>query len=101
MEINLYPIEEMTIDDLADKNSLVMDVNEIETINGERVWHARFRDVEVKDGGLLESAYGSGATPETAIRDYARRISRCTLVYKATDKSERRQIIAPRLRARA
>lgn len=97
MKIITSYIPEITIEEFADKNNLVMQVGERAThvTSGSR-YYARFVGAEVKDGIMLNGVSGSGMTPKQAIDDYARRISLETLVVDAYTKN-RREIKTPRL----
>ena len=49
--------------------------------------------VEIKNGCILTSAYGTGVTPEEAMRDYYKKIVGKRLVYHATNKEYRRECV--------
>jgi len=59
----------------------------------ESIFYTEFGYVEVKRGGILEGSYGKGATPEEAMRDYYKQIVGKRLVYRATDKENRRECV--------
>jgi len=59
----------------------------------ESVFYTEFGYVEVKNGGILESTYGNGATPEEAMRDYYNQIVGKRLVYRAMNKEYRRECV--------
>lgn len=59
----------------------------------ESVFYTEFGYVEVKRGGILESTYGNGSTPEEAIRDYYKQIVGQRLVYRAMNKEYRRECV--------
>ena len=61
--------------------------------NPESAFYTDFGYVEVKRGGILESAYGNGATPEEAIRDYYKKIVGKRLVFHAMDPEYRRECV--------
>jgi hypothetical protein len=75
MKIDIERVPEMTIEEFADKHGLTMKVRERTfSLNG-MLFFAGFDRVEVKDGPVLVSTFGDGATPEEAILDYTRKIS--------------------------
>jgi hypothetical protein len=90
-------IPETTIEEFAERYNFTMVIRERRNAKGtpER-YYACFLDAEVKEGRFLSGAYGNGATPEEAIKNYAARISEQTLVFHAwTDR--RMQMEVPRL----
>lgn len=99
MKIVYSDIPESTIDLFADEHALTMMVYERGkgTIAGMR-YFAHFKDADVADRGMLVGMFGNGGTPETAIVDYAIKISEETLVIDGNREGERR-IKVPRLRA--
>jgi hypothetical protein len=58
-------------------------------------WYAAASRVEVKDGALLISVYGDGATPDEAVADYARRLAGQRIVIGASSSRDRREVQAP------
>jgi hypothetical protein len=50
-------------------------------------------DVEIKNGGILKSPYGTVKTPEEAMRDYYNHIVGKRLVYRAMNKEYRRECV--------
>ncbi|MFA6132605.1 MAG: hypothetical protein WC869_01160 [Phycisphaerae bacterium] len=46
-------------------------------------WTAQFKDVEIKNGQILTSCYGSGSTPRAAITSYIKEITGKQLVHNA------------------
>jgi hypothetical protein len=89
-------LERDTIEKFADKHGLVMEVRELDvkTFGGEP-WAASFKNAETKDGCILAYESGRGYSPEEAITDYAKIISRKLLVLNAYDKEKRREILVP------
>ncbi len=59
----------------------------------ESVFYTEFGYVEVKRGGILESTYGNGATPEEAMRDYYKKIVGKRLVFHAMNPEYRRECV--------
>lgn len=59
----------------------------------ESVFYTEFGYVEVKRGGILESTYGNGATPEEAMRDYYKKIVGKRLVFHAMNPDYRRECV--------
>jgi hypothetical protein len=90
-------ISEMTIQEFAERNGLTLVVRERRVAADSPVrYHAAFEGAEVMNRGMLEGAYGDGASPDRAIDDYAAHISLKRLAVGAfTDK--RREIDVPRL----
>jgi hypothetical protein len=103
MKIELKEIATTTIEEFADEHGLVMEVHERSPKYycagkwdaGVR-YYAHFKKAEIKDGGMLASISGDGATPEEAIASYAQRISEETLVLNAWS-TDRIEIDIPRL----
>jgi len=56
-------------------------------------FYAALQRVEIKDGCILNGAYGNGATPEEAMRDYYKKIADKRLVYRAMNKEYRRECV--------
>lgn len=97
MKTKLQPLPTATIEEFADEHGLEMSVKERKRPEGDPMrYYASFEHAEIKDGSLLISASGDGATPEDAIRDYAKRISMQRLVIDSYQPS-RREIEVPRL----
>lgn len=96
MKIVIHEKRRDTLGDLADKHGLIMEVHE----RSPRHLHlprfyAHFKSCEIKDGKILKSVYGDGATPSDAISQYAYLISDSLLVIDAMSKADRREIYAP------
>ena len=93
-------IERIDINQFAERNNLVIEVNErspdYHNQSGDNKYYAMFVDCDVKDGGCLVGMFGNGATPEDAVREYAESISNKTIVYKALSE-ERKEIRVPYL----
>lgn len=61
----------------------------------EKPWQASFEHAEVKNGGMLTSAYGQGKTPNEALEHYVHLIAGETLVFGAyTD--DRNEVNVPK-----
>lgn len=59
-------------------------------------WICRFENCDVKQGSaILISEYGSGITPELAIRDYINKIKGKGIVLNASSKTLRREFVVP------
>jgi len=97
MQIDLKEVPQMTIEEFADANQLVMEVRERGLPVGDRMrYYACFKSAEVMESGCLVGAHGDGATPEEAIEDYAAEISTKRIAVDAW-KPARREILVPRL----
>ena len=57
------------------------------------VWQARFEHCEVMQNGFLVGEWGSGRTPDSAIKNYAAAIAGKRIVFNAYD--DRREFIVP------
>ena len=57
------------------------------------MFYSSFEYVEVKRGGILESTYGNGATPEEAMRDFYKKIVGKRLVFHAMNPEYRRECV--------
>lgn len=97
--VNSFGDSGLSLEAFAEKYGLEMMVNE----NSKRAelkgkplarYSANFRNVEVKDGVMLHSTYGYGATVDEAIRDYVNRIEGTRIVHNA-DLPERAEINVP------
>jgi len=101
MKIVVYEKERTTIEKLADKHNLVMEIRERVPSDVPAPWspdmkyYAHFEDTEVKDGSCLRGEFGNGATHTDAIKDYAVRISGETIVIDAYGGKNRREIRVP------
>lgn len=98
MRIEYDTIEEITLEEFADKHDLVMEIGERPYPEGDdgRYW-AVFKDTAIKEGIMLVGRYGNGPTPEAAMDDYRRRISLKRLVVNEFS-ADRRTVFVPRLR---
>ena len=84
VKITLESICTGTIEKFADAYELEMHVRERKLPIGDPCrYFAAFRGVEEKQGSCLVSTHGNGATPEEAIRDYARQLSMKPIVHNA------------------
>lgn len=84
-----------TLSEFADRHGLKMKVVERPRSMGPAMrFYAHFDHVEVKEGCMLASYSGDGATPEDAMADYAMRIRSVRLVHRAMHP-ERREIGTP------
>jgi len=105
MKIIRNAITRMTIEEFADKHSLVMEVNERSGAfcsNPSAKYYARFQGAEVSENGcMLKGAYGNGANEEEAITKYAQEISEHLLIINAMSREDRREIVVPKLVAKA
>lgn len=91
IERKVIPRLPKTIEEFADLHCLTMVVTECDY----REFHAAFKGAEVQQGNIgLLSAYGRGHSEESAIDDYARRISGQSLIIDAYLDS-RREIRVP------
>lgn len=97
MKIKREVIPEMTIEEFADANNLVMRVNErrVPTTDPNR-YYAYFEGCEVMESGFLISESGNGMTENDAINDYAKRISLKRIAFHAYGP-DRLEINVPRL----
>lgn len=86
----LKRIPTMTLRDFAASHALEMVVHKCR--GGGFI--ASFDHVEIKNGAILESLSGRGATPDDAIEAYGAMISEKLLVVNAW-KDDRREIVAP------
>lgn len=64
------------------------------TQHAERRWTAHFDNVEIKDGPILEAAYGDGMSPYAAVLDYSRKIAGKLLVINAGSSKKRCEFTA-------
>lgn len=91
MKVELHLIEETSIEQFADNHGLVMVVRE--RPNDRRAglcrFYAQFKGAEIKEDCFLVGMFGDGNTPEDAIYDYSKRISRKLLVVDAMANSRR------------
>src|SRR5574343_2105100 len=108
MKIEFSKFESITIEQFTQKNNLIMEIVEISSLHSFGMYsqslkeispddhpnnitnpkfgiqyRANFKGVEIKEGIMLISAYGTGETPEDAIDDYRRVITGKELVFNA------------------
>lgn len=93
MKTTIYRIKKYTIEEFADEHGLEMEVHEREHFND---FYAHFKNCEIKEGSMLCGTAGYGPTPESAIEDYAKKISGKLLVIGAYT-GERREYYVPNL----
>lgn len=97
MKIEKEEIEQMTLEQFADKHNLIMVVKERETESHSNMRYcAYFKNTEIKEGIFLKGEYGNGHTPEAAIGEYKHKICFRLLVVNAMSK-DRKEIKIPRL----
>lgn len=97
MKIVTERVPEMTIEEFADANDLVMEVKERPVPVGDPYrYYAKFAGCDVTDGSFLIGTYGNGATPEAAIAEYAIAISLRRIVSN-DHRPSRRELSVPRL----
>jgi hypothetical protein len=92
IERETYPANPKTIEEFADRHDLVMKVTDYG--NGRVI--ASFIHTDVKDGCILCGVYGESSNEEGAIRDYANRISKKTIIVNAFG-DDRKEIYVPDL----
>lgn len=98
MKIDLIPIPEMTIEEFAEFHDLTMEVRERPYPEGDSGrYYAAFNGAHVLAGPFLRGVFGNGATPEEAIKDYARKINLARLVWNP-ERPDRRELTVPRLK---
>ena len=99
METRINKVPEMTLTQFADREKLVMEVNERsdDTVaRGVERFYASFQSVHVADDGMLIGVTGNADTPEEAIADYMKRISGKRIKYGYSGDGAR-YINVPRL----
>lgn len=99
VEMNLVP--EATLQDFAERQDLVLEVNERDPELAREVgatYYVGFKDVQIKDGVFRRSTSGNGNTIHEAASDLARQLSRQTIVINAFDMAAPREVRAPILR---
>lgn len=96
MEIERHPVPEMTIEEFAERNGLVMEVRERDNPSYPR-YYATFKDSWVKDGIILSGKFGNGRTEKEAIHNYSNEISLSILVVGAFRGNNRKELQVPRL----
>lgn len=99
MEVVIKKRPRMTLEEFADAHGLMMEVYEIAPVYGfpkgsDKSWFASFQNTQIWDNGCLMGAFGNGATPEDAMREYGNRISECRLVIDPY-RHNRREIEVP------
>lgn len=60
-------------------------------------WWVYFKHGEIKNGCLLEGAYGNGSSIDAALKDYCKIISCRKMVFNATSPQERYETTMPKL----
>lgn len=103
MKIIIKQVSKCTIEDFADAHGLTMIIEERNALPKTEVgfypkYLASFDKAEDKDdtsSTILTSTYGTGTIPDTAISDYAQKISGRVLVFNATSKENRIEIQCP------
>lgn len=98
MIVQLHLAPSSSLADFADRHGLIMTVRERADRKTSHYppYSARFENVEIKHGQMLEGCSGNGDTPEEAIRFYTEKISGKTIAIDAF-KPTRREIQVPRL----
>lgn len=90
MKIEEITIPIMSIEEFAKKHDLTMEIRERPVPDGSPLrFYASFKDCEVKDGPILASVYGDGATRAEAISNYSAAISLKRLFFGAYTGSRR------------
>jgi hypothetical protein len=93
----------MALEEFAEKHDLVLEIHERTRtelhpdfeLESNR-FYVCFKGVETKDGPILSSAHGNGATEGMAMQEYAAKISGKLLVVDSFTK-KRREFYAPEL----
>jgi len=85
MKIEYDVLPEMTLEEFADANDLIVEVRERPHIRVGRPsrFYASFKHVEVMENGCLAGYFGDGRTAEEAIENYAQEISRRRIAVNA------------------
>ena len=97
MKTTINTIDQITIEEFADREGFEMMINERPKPDGDPSRHyARFDCVEVMDRGCLVGTFGNGSTVEEAVDNYAKEISLKRLAFKSYTKN-RREVEVPRL----
>jgi hypothetical protein len=95
METERHPVSEMTIEEFAENNNLIMEIHERNDPKLPK-HYAHFKLSDIKEGSCLIGKFGDGETEQEAIRNYAKEISGQLLVIGAFSNN-RRNIQVPRL----
>lgn len=98
MHVVINKIKKQTLQEFAEQHNLTLVVNERNVVNprSRMRYYASFQNCEIKEGSMLISCSGDGATPDAAIRRYTNLISNRTVVYRAT-LDGRKDIMVPTL----
>lgn len=96
MKKKIIELSKESIDEFAERHNLTMEIRQRFHHESPAKWYARFEDAEVKEGCFLIGRYGNGSDPDSAIRNYAAKISGTTLVIQAMHPN-RREITVPEL----
>lgn len=96
---------EPTFEELVEKFNVISDALSSDEFNrprveirmcgnsNETIFCADLESVEIKNGNILKSSYGTGETPEEAMRDYYKQIVGKRLVYCATSEKYRKECV--------
>lgn len=84
----------MNINELADLLDCEIEYRRYPNQNGRVICH--FKDCDVKDGGMLVGAYGTGTSPDTALADYVNRLQGNLIVFRASNPDKRREFRVPK-----
>lgn len=98
MIIEHYNIEECTLEEFADKHDLILEIIERPTKitqRGVSRYYAKFKNMDIKDGIFLRSAFGNGDTKPQAIYDLRLLLSKKLVVLNA-NTDNREEINCPR-----
>ncbi|GAF90278.1 unnamed protein product [marine sediment metagenome] len=90
MEIERKIVEEITIEEFAERHNLIMEIRDRGLKSEHPRYYASFKNSEIEGDGVLIGAYENGETEEEAIQGYAKRISEETLVINARKSDEQR-----------
>lgn len=97
MDTTTNRIPSCTIEEFANQHGLKMVVNERKKpVGSPERYYASFDRAEIKEGVMLRSEFGNGATPEEAIMNYTSIIEMKMLVINAY-RDDRKEIEVPRL----
>lgn len=100
MEIVEYNIEDLSIDEFADRHGLTMTVRERSPKymrTEDCRFYASFDYCDTIGDGVLIGTFGNGATADAAIANYAKDISHERIMVKKPPIRERVEICVPRL----
>lgn len=96
MKIEL-PEPRPTFEEWVEKHNLTVEVVDRDHLpeDDPNRYYAHFPECEEKDGNILAGTFGDGATPEEAIRDYAKQVGGKHLVFHAWDAEKRYYLFPP------